>query len=155
MKHILITTITAVLLVGCAITVEIGSRTSAGEEEGAEKESNDDGKAVSGGGSSSGSSSRSSSSTGSSSVSRVVKDSNKGELHYKKANGEASLKVVDTDGKVLFDGPISTKVQKAKVPAGMMKWLDEVLSDKPRPSDIAPGDPFAPRKSDKRIRRSI
>jgi len=136
------------MLVGCAITVEIGSRTSAGKEEGAEKESNDDGKAVSGGGSSSGSSSRSSSSTGSSSVSRVVKDSNKGELHYKKSNGEASLKVVDPDGKVLFDGPISTKEQKAKVPAGMMKWLDEVLSDKPRPPDIAPGDPFAPRKSD-------
>ena len=136
------------MLVGCAITVEIGSRTSAGKEEGAEKESNDDGKAVSGGGSSSGSSSRSSSSTGSSSVSRVVKDSNKGELHYKKSNGEASLKVVDPDGKVLFDGPISTKEQKAKVPAGMMKWLDEVLSDKPRPPDIAPGDPFASRKSD-------
>ena len=136
------TTIAAVLVVGCATTVKIGSRTSAG------KESNDDGKAVSGGGSSSGSSSRSSSSTGSSSVSRVVKDSNKGELHYKKSNGEASLKVVDPDGKVLFDGPISTKEQKAKVPAGMMKWLDEVLSDKPRPSDIAPGDPFAPRKSD-------
>ena len=142
MKHLLLTTIAAVLLVGCAITVEIGSRTSA------RKESNDDGKAVSGGGSSSGSSSRSSSSTGSSSVSRVVKDSNKGELHYKKSNGEASLKVVDPDGKVLFDGPISTKEQKAKVPAGMMKWLDEVLSDKPRPPDIAPGDPFAPRKSD-------
>jgi len=136
------------MLVGCAITVEIGSRTSAGKEEGAEKESNDDGKAVSGGGSSSGSSSRSSSSTGSSSVSRVVKDSNKGELHYKKSNGEASLKVVDPDGKVLFDGPINTKEQKAKVPAGMMKWLDEVLSDKPRPPDIAPGDPFASRKSD-------
>jgi hypothetical protein len=148
MKHLLLPTIAAVVLVGCAITVEIGSRTSAGKEEGAEKESNDDGKAVSGGGSSSGSSSRSSSSTGSSSVSRVVKDSNKGELHYKKSNGEASLKVVDPDGKVLFDGPINTKEQKAKVPAGMMKWLDEVLSDKPRPPDIAPGDPFAPRKSD-------
>jgi hypothetical protein len=78
----------------------------------------------------------------------VVKDSNKGELHYKKSNGEASLKVVDPDGKVLFDGPINTKEQKAKVPAGMMKWLDEVLSDKPRPPDIAPGDPFASRKSD-------
>ncbi len=142
MKHLLLTTIAAVVLVGCAITVEIGSRTSAG------KESNDDGKAVSAGDSSSGSSSRSSSSTGNSSVSRVVKDSNKGELHYKKSNGEASLKVVDPDGKVLFDGPINTKEQKAKVPAGMMKWLDEVLSDKPRPPDIAPGDPFAPRKSD-------
>ena len=61
-------------------------------------------------------------------MSRVVKDSNKGELHYKKANGEASLKVVDTDGKVLFDGPISTKEQKAKVPTNAMKWFDEVNS---------------------------
>ena len=41
MKHLLLTTIAAVVVVRCAVTVEIGSRTSA------VKESIDDGKAVS------------------------------------------------------------------------------------------------------------
>ena len=66
------------------------------------------------------------SNTVSSSVSYVVKDTERGELHYKNANGEAALKVIDSDGKVVFDGPINTKKQKSKVPAEAMKWFEEV-----------------------------
>ena len=64
----------------------------------------------------------------SSSVSYVVNDTKRGKLHYKNANGEATLKVVNPDGKVLFDGPINTKEQKAKVPTKAMKWFEEVNS---------------------------
>jgi osmotically-inducible protein OsmY len=58
----------------------------------------------------------------------VVNDTKRGKLHYKNANGEATLKVVNPDGKVLFDGPINTKEQKAKVPTKAMKWFEEVNS---------------------------
>ena len=64
----------------------------------------------------------------SSSVSYVVKDTKRGELHYKNANGEAALKVKNPDGKVVFDGPINTKEQKSKVPTDAMKWFEEVNS---------------------------
>jgi osmotically-inducible protein OsmY len=66
------------------------------------------------------------SNTVSSSVSYVVKDTERGELHYKNANGEAALKVINSDGKVVFDGPINTKKQKSKVPTEAMKWFEEV-----------------------------
>ena len=49
-------------------------------------------------------------------------------MRYNDTNGEATLKVVNPDGKVLFDGPINTKEQKAKVPTKAMKWFDEVNS---------------------------
>jgi osmotically-inducible protein OsmY len=68
------------------------------------------------------------SNTVSSSVSYVVRDTERGELHYKNANGEAALKVINSDGKVVFDGPINTKKQKSKVPTEAMKWLEEVKS---------------------------
>jgi hypothetical protein len=58
----------------------------------------------------------------------VVNDSKRGELRYNDTNGEAALKVVNPVGKVLFDGPINTKEQKAKVPTKAMKWFDEVNS---------------------------
>ena len=74
------------------------------------------------------SSSSSSSSTVNSTTSYVVNDSKRGELRYNDTNGEATLKVVNPDGKVLFDGPINTKEQKAKVPTKAMKWFDEVKS---------------------------
>ena len=61
-----------------------------------------------------------------SSVSYVVKDTTRGELHYKNANGEAALKVINPDGKVLYDGPINTKKQKSKVPTEAMKWFEKV-----------------------------
>ena len=64
----------------------------------------------------------------SSSVNYVVKDTKRGELHYKNANGEAALKVINPDGKVVFDGPINTKKQKSKVPTEAMKWFEEVNS---------------------------
>ena len=56
----------------------------------------------------------------------MVKDTERGELHYKNANGEAALKVINSDGKVVFDGPINTKKQKSKVPTEAMKWFEEV-----------------------------
>ena len=74
------------------------------------------------------SSSSSSSSTINSTTTYVVSDSKRGELRYNDTNGEATLKVVNPDGKVLFDGPINTKEQKAKVPTKAMKWFDEVNS---------------------------
>jgi osmotically-inducible protein OsmY len=66
------------------------------------------------------------SSSVSSSVIYVVKDTDRGELHYKNANGEAALKVISSDGKVVFDGLINTKKQKSKVPREAMKWYEEV-----------------------------
>jgi osmotically-inducible protein OsmY len=56
----------------------------------------------------------------------VDKDQKTGKLHYKNTNGEATLKVINSDGKVVFDGPVNTKDQKSKVPAEAMKWLDKV-----------------------------
>jgi len=47
-------------------------------------------------------------------------------LHYKNTNGEATLKVINSNGKVVFDGPVNTKEQKSKVPTEAMKWLDKV-----------------------------
>jgi osmotically-inducible protein OsmY len=44
----------------------------------------------------------------------------------KNTNGEATLKVINSDGKVVFDGPVNTKDQKSKVPVEAMKWLDKV-----------------------------
>ena len=62
----------------------------------------------------------------SSSISYVDKDQKTGEIHYKNTNGEATLKVINLDGKIVFDGPVNTKKQKSKVPAEAMKWLDKV-----------------------------
>jgi len=49
-------------------------------------------------------------------------------LHYKNANGEATLKVINSVGKVVFEGPVNTKKQKSKVPTEAMKWFEEVNS---------------------------
>ncbi len=62
----------------------------------------------------------------SSSVSYVSKDTQRGELHYKNTNGKTSLKVINPDGKIVYDGPINTKKQKSKVPNEVMKWFEEV-----------------------------
>ena len=60
-------------------------------------------------------------SSSNSTVTRTVKASGKGELHYEKTNGLEILKAVGPDGAVLFDGPINTPEEKAKVPAEMLK----------------------------------
>jgi len=67
------------------------------------------------------------SSTVSNSVSYVVKDTDRGELHYTNVNGETVLKVISSGDKVVFDGPVNTKKQKAKVPREAMKWYEEVI----------------------------
>ena len=78
-------------------------------------------------------------------VTRTVKASGKGELHYEKTNGLETLKAVGPDGAVLFDGPINTPEEKAKVPAEMLKWLEESLKNKPRRPDFRRHrDPFSP-----------
>lgn len=79
-------------------------------------------------------------------ITRVVKDSNRGELHYSKADGNATLKAVGPDGKVLFDGPINTDAEKAKAPAEVLEWLGEVSGNQPIQPRIKP---------QKRLRRSI
>ena len=55
-------------------------------------------------------------SSSNSTVTRTVKASGKGELHYEKTNGLETLKAVGPDGAVLFDGPINTPEEKAKSP---------------------------------------
>jgi hypothetical protein len=62
----------------------------------------------------------------SSSISYVDKDKKGGELYYKNTNGQVTLKVVNSDGKVVFDGPANTKEQKSQVPTEAMKWLEKV-----------------------------
>ena len=128
MKHILITTIAAVVLVGCVTTVEPKPATYMEVEE---KVGNDKVNMVSKkdpptSNSSSISVSSSNSVAVSSSISYVDKDQKTGKLHYKNTNGEATLKVINSDGKVVFDGPVNTKDQKSKVPTEAMKWLDKV-----------------------------
>ena len=124
MKHLLITTIAAVLLVGCATTVEPEPATYM-DVEVEEKVGNDKVNTVS---KKDSSTSNSNSVAVSSSISYVDKDTKRGELHYKNANGEANLKVINPDGKVVFNGPINTKEQKSKVPPEAMKWFEEVNS---------------------------
>ena len=90
-----------------------------------------------------------------STMSRTVKASGKGELHYKKANGKETLKAIGPDGKVIFDGPINTPKEKAKVPAETMKWLEESLQNKSRRPDFRrQRDPFAPGSFTPKERRS-
>ena len=79
------------------------------------------------------------------SMTRTVRASGKGELHYKKTNGLETLKAVGPDGAVLFDGPINTPEEKAKVSEDMLKWLEESLKNKPRRPDFRRHrDPFSP-----------
>ena len=130
MKHLLIATIAAVLLVGCATTVETEPATYM-DVKGEEKVGNDKVNKVSKKDSSTSNSnsiavSSSNSVVVSSSISYVDKDKNRGELYYKNTNGQATLKVINSDGKVVFDGPVNTKEQKSQVPTEAMKWLGKV-----------------------------
>jgi len=130
MKHLLLTTIAAVVLVGCATTLEPKPANYVDVEE-EEKVSDDkinisSKKDSSTSNSNSFSVSNSNSIAVSSSISYVDKDQKTGEIHYKNTNGEATLKVINSDGKIVFDGPVNTKKQKSKVPAEAMKWLDKV-----------------------------
>ena len=122
MKHLLITTISAVLLVGCATTVETEPATYM-DVKGEVKVGNDKVNTVS---KKDSSTSSSNSVVVSSSISYADKDKKRGELHYKNTNGQATLKVINSDGKVVFDGPVNTKEQKSQVPTEAMKWLEKV-----------------------------
>jgi len=121
-KHLLITTISVVLLVGCATTVETEPATYM-DVKGEEKVGNDKVNTVS---KKDSSTSSSNSVVVSSSISYADKDKKRGELHYKNTNGQATLKVINSDGKVVFDGPVNTKEQKSQVPTEAMKWLEKV-----------------------------
>ncbi|MDD4892222.1 MAG: PDZ domain-containing protein, partial [Phycisphaerae bacterium] len=60
-------------------------------------------------------------------------------------NGSRHLLAKDKDGKVLFDGPIDTPEQRAKVPAGILKKIEGVKINV-NPFAPAPGsDPLAPK----------
>jgi len=110
------------LLLGCATTVETKPATYM-DVQGEGKVSNDEINTVS---KKDSSTSSSNSVAVSSSISYVDKDQKTGKLHYKNTNGEATLKVINSDGKVVFDGPVNTKEQKSKVPTEAMKWLEKV-----------------------------
>ena len=130
MKSLLVLIVGGLLLLGCATTVETKPATYM-DVQGEGKVSNDEINTVSKKDSSTSNSnsvavSSSNSVAVSSSISYVDKDQKTGELHYKNTNGEATLKVINSDGKVVFDGPVNTKEQKSKVPTEAMKWLDKV-----------------------------
>ena len=130
MKSLLVSTFAAVVLVGCATTVEPEPATYM-DVEVEEKVGNDKVNMVSKkdpptSNSSSISVSSSNSVAVSSSISYVDKDQKTGKLHYKNTNGEATLKVINSNGKVVFDGPVNTKEQKSTVPTEAIKWLDKV-----------------------------
>jgi osmotically-inducible protein OsmY len=122
MKSLLVLIVGGLLLVGCATTVKTEPATYM-DVKGEEKVGNDKVNTVS---KKHSSTSNSNSVAVSSSISYVDKDQKTGELHYKNTNGEATLKVINSDGKVVFDGPVNTKEQKSKVPTEAMKWLDKV-----------------------------
>jgi len=111
-----------VLLVGCATTVETEPATYM-DVKGEEKVGNDKVNTVS---KKDSPTSSSNSVAVSSSISYVDKDKKRGELYYKNTNGQATLKVINSDGKVVFDGPVNTKEQKSQVPTEAMKWLEKV-----------------------------
>ena len=122
MKSLLVLIVGGLLLVGCATTVETEPATYM-DVKGEEKVGNDKVNTVS---KKDSSTSNSNSVAVSSSISYVDKDQKTGKLHYKNTNGEATLKVINSDGKVVFDGPVNTKEQKSKVPTEAMKWLEKV-----------------------------
>ena len=122
MKHLLLITIAAVVLVGCATTLE-PKPANYMDVEVEEKVSDDKINIAS---KKDSSTSNSNTISVSSSISYVDKDQKTREIHYKNTNGEATLKVINLDGKIVFDGPVNTKKQKSKVPAEAMKWLDKV-----------------------------
>ena len=122
MKSLLVLIVGGLLLLGCATTVETKPATYM-DVQGEGKVSNDEVNTVS---KKDSSTSSSNSVAVSSSISYVDKDQKTGKLHYKNTNGEATLKVINSDGKVVFDGPVNTKDQKSKVPVEAMKWLDKV-----------------------------
>ena len=122
MKSLLVLIVGGLLLLGCATTVETKPATYM-DVQGEGKVSNDEVNTVS---KKDSSTSSSNSVAVSSSISYVDKDQKTGKLHYKNTNGEATLKVINSDGKVVFDGPVNTKEQKSKVPTEAMKWLDKV-----------------------------
>ena len=109
-------------MLGCATTVETKPATYM-DVQGEGKVSNDEINTVS---KKDSSTSSSNSVAVSSSISYVDKDQKTGKLHYKNTNGEATLKVINSDGKVVFDGPVNTKEQKSQVPTEAMKWLEKV-----------------------------
>ena len=110
------------LLVGCATTVE-PEPAAYMDVEVEEKAGKDKVNTVS---KKDSSTSSSNSVVVSSSISYVDKDKKRGELYYKNTNGQATLKVINSDGKVVFDGPVNTKEQKSQVPTEAMKWLEKV-----------------------------
>ena len=122
MKSLLVLIVGGLLLLGCATTVETKPATYM-DVQGEGKVSNDEVNTVS---KKDSSTSSSNSVAVSSSISYVDKDQKTGKLHYKNTNGEATLKVINSDGKVVFDGPVNTKEQKSQVPTEAMKWLDKV-----------------------------
>ena len=122
MKSLLVLIVGGLLLLGCATTVETKPATYM-DVQGEGKVSNDEVNTVS---KKDSSTSSSNSVAVSSSISYVDKDQKTGKLHYKNTNGAATLKVINSDGKVVFDGPVNTKDQKSKVPVEAMKWLDKV-----------------------------
>ena len=130
MKSQLVATIAAALLVGCTTTVKTEPATYM-DVKGGEKVGNDKVNTVSKKDSSTSNYnsvavSSSNSVAVSSSISYVDKDQKTGVLHYKNTNGEATLKVINSNGKVVFDGPVNTKEQKSTVPTEAIKWLDKV-----------------------------
>ena len=122
MKSLLVLIVGGLLLLGCATTVETKPATYM-DVQGEGKVSNDEVNTVS---KKDSSTSSSNSVAVSRRISYVDKDQKTGKLHYKNTNGEATLKVINSDGKVVFDGPVNTKEQKSKVPTEAMKWLDKV-----------------------------
>ena len=130
MKSLLVLIVGGLLLLGCATTVETEPATYM-DVKGEEKVGNDKVNTVSKKDSSTSNSnsvavSSSNSVVVSSSISYVDKDKKRGELYYKNTNGQATLKVINSDGKVVFDGPVNTKEQKSQVPTEAMKWLEKV-----------------------------
>ena len=122
MKSLLVLSLAGLLCGGCATKVETEIATYM-DVKGEEKVGNDKVNTVS---KKDSSTSNSKSIAISSIISYVGKDQKRVKLHYKNTKGEASLKVINSEGKVVFDGPINTKEQKSKVPTEAMNWLDKV-----------------------------
>jgi membrane-associated protease RseP (regulator of RpoE activity) len=71
-----------------------------------------------------------------------------GELKIERVNGKKMLTAMDADGKVIFQGPIDTQEQRAKVPASVRERVEKLEKQDLPEVPSAPGAPEPPDNDD-------
>lgn len=71
-----------------------------------------------------------------------------GELKIERVNGKKMLSATDSDGKVIFQGPIDTEEQRAKVPPNVRERVEKLEKQDLPEVPEAPGTPEPPDNDD-------